>query len=813
MSQTRPTRIRLLLALSACAFALAALAAQASAAPYGELLRFGKAGNKSGQFVYSATEHALGVDPTDHSVYVGDEVKAGNKATEYRIQKFSSAGSPLASVNFTVENEAGEGGAPNGLEGIAVDPSLGRIYVLVEYERLEEEGPKGAIRLDPEVDAAGMLYAFSTTPSAGKLVPAEGTTNGVLANKEVLEAQSEVAGKRSESALLEPSGIAVDPTTKDIVILGQEDQGGETLLVAAQRVHSTGALGARWVDTTQCFVGEVASPSCPAEPGEEPASVGVEPTSPVVLPNGKVLVDMLESQVWEIPQSFTTGEAPKQLLAFGEPQQNLIEFPGALDPKEGGGMSYARESSETTSEGRLYVYANVTRTPSGSETKSKLPAVLSFKLGEAGGTTAFSELGWTGGTSKAEHEECAINFLKQPTIAADTGETVYVFDPAKPTIVEEQHGSSVNPHVDKFGPTGKGCPSAAVTKEGLKVTQNGTEVGSEKTPIEAGKKVALTLNLEDGNAREATWSFGDGSASGKSGYEFLSPSIEHVFTAAGAHEITATIATDTLASPTVTAKATIFVKAATPVAQFSGPSEANVAQTVTFDAKGSTDPNGKALKYAWKFGDGKETTTTSSSVTHEYAALGTYSVTLTVSDEIGTSAPATHSIKIVTPSTTEPAPGPLPGPPGGGTTTTTSTIGTVAPPPGGGVHGFKAGGNPEAKIAGSSLTTTPGGSFSVKVSCPAGETSCTGTITLKTLTAVSASTKKKAILTLAGGSFSVAGGASKSLTLHLSSAAKKLLAHAHVLRAKATVVAHDATGASRTTTVTVTLKPGKSKHR
>ncbi len=809
MSQTRPTRIRLLLAFAVCAFALAALAAQAGAAPYGELLRFGKAGNKSGQFVYSPTEHALGVDPSDHSVYVGDEVKAGNKQTEYRIQKFSSAGAPLASVNFSVENEAGEGGAPNGLEGIAVDPSLGRIYVLVEYERLEEEGPKGAIRIDPEVDAAGTLYAFSTTPSAGKLVAAEGTAGGVLANKEVLQAQSEAAGKRTESALLEPSGIAVDPTTKDVIIIGQEDQGSESRLVAAQRVHSNGTLGARWVDTTQCFVGEVASPSCPAEPGDEPISVGVEPTSPVVLPNGKVLVDMLESQVWEIPQSFTTGQAPKQLLAFGVAQQSLVEFPGALDPKEGGGMTYALEPSEAASEGRLYVYANVTRAPAGSGTKSKLPAVLSFKVGEAAGSTTLSEIGWTGGTSKAEHEECAINFLKQGTIAADTGETVYVFDPAKPTNVEEQHGASVNPHVDKFGPTGKGCPPATVTSAGLKVTQSGTEVGSEKNPIEAGKKVALTVNVEDGNARESTWSFGDGSTNGQSGYQFLSPSIEHVFTAAGSHEITATIATDNLASPTITAKAKVFVKAAAPVAQFSGPSEANVAQPVTFDAKGSTDPNGKALKYSWKFGDGNEARTTSPSIAHEYAAVGTYSVTLTVADEIGTSTPVTHSIKIVTPgSSTPPPPGP--------TTTTTPPPTTTtggSPLPGGGVHGeVQVKGNPEAKIASSSLATSPSGSFTVKVSCPAGETSCAGTITLKTLGAVSAAAKKKAVLTLASGSFTVAGGTSKSLTLHLSSAAKKLLARSHVLRAKATIVAHDPAGVRRTTTATVTLKPGKSKH-
>ena len=121
-------------------------------------------------------------------------------------------------------------------------------------------------------------------------------------------------------------------------------------------------------------------------------------------------------------------------------------------------------------------------------------------------------------------------------------------------------------------------------------------------------------------------------------------------------------------------------------------------------------------------------------------------------------------------------------------------------------------GNPAATLAGTSLTVSSSGSFPTKVSCPAGETACSGTITLKTLTAVSAGKgKKKAILTLASGSFSVVGGATKSLTLHLSSAARKLLAQLHVLRARATLVAHDSTGASHTTVATVTLKPAKKK--
>jgi hypothetical protein len=123
---------------------------------------------------------------------------------------------------------------------------------------------------------------------------------------------------------------------------------------------------------------------------------------------------------------------------------------------------------------------------------------------------------------------------------------------------------------------------------------------------------------------------------------------------------------------------------------------------------------------------------------------------------------------------------------------------------------------PSATIASSSLSVSPAGAVTLKVSCPAGETRCLGTVTLRTLTAVSAGSHhkgKRAILTLAAGSFSVAGGGSQTITLHLSSAARGLLAHSHTLRAKATVAAHDLAGAKHTQEQVVTLRlVGKKKH-
>jgi hypothetical protein len=117
-------------------------------------------------------------------------------------------------------------------------------------------------------------------------------------------------------------------------------------------------------------------------------------------------------------------------------------------------------------------------------------------------------------------------------------------------------------------------------------------------------------------------------------------------------------------------------------------------------------------------------------------------------------------------------------------------------------------------VSGLALTVLGNGSFSLKLSCPAGETQCSGSVTIKTLTAVAASAhaaKKKAILTLASGSFTIVGGKLKMLTLHLSSKAKALLAKLHTVRARVTVVAHDTAGAAHTTTAIVTLKAAKKK--
>ena len=64
----------------------------------------------------------------------------------------------------------------------------------------------------------------------------------------------------------------------------------------------------------------------------------------------------------------------------------------------------------------------------------------------------------------------------------------------------------------------------------------------------------------------------------------------------------------------------------------------------TFDASGSTDPDGSITSYAWTFGNG--TTGTGATAARTYAAAGTYPVTLTVTDNLGATNATTRDVTV-----------------------------------------------------------------------------------------------------------------------------------------------------------------------
>jgi hypothetical protein len=117
-------------------------------------------------------------------------------------------------------------------------------------------------------------------------------------------------------------------------------------------------------------------------------------------------------------------------------------------------------------------------------------------------------------------------------------------------------------------------------------------------------------------------------------------------------------------------------------------------------------------------------------------------------------------------------------------------------------------------LAHGTVTTTKRGGAAIKLSCPSGESTCIGTITLKTLAAVKAGaalTAKTSMLTLGTATFRIAGGQSATVTVHLSAKARALLKRSHSLRARATIAVHDGAGATHTTLATLTLRPPSHK--
>jgi hypothetical protein len=125
---------------------------------------------------------------------------------------------------------------------------------------------------------------------------------------------------------------------------------------------------------------------------------------------------------------------------------------------------------------------------------------------------------------------------------------------------------------------------------------------------------------------------------------------------------------------------------------------------------------------------------------------------------------------------------------------------------------------PDARLVSSDLRSSPSGAVSVKVRCPLDESRCAGTVTLRTVGAVAASNARvgrtrATVLTLARHAFAVDGGRVTTVVLHLSSAARNLLARARVMNVRATVFAEDDAGNVHTQQTIVTLHAPAANRR
>jgi hypothetical protein len=924
MQLTPKVMPRAALAAVLCALALLLAASQADAAgeSFGELTRFGigAPGGTPGALNDEHRTRLLGVDTTDNSAYVLDEpseeeqaekkikrgqpgcpeeeeeeeaceIGVGPITRHFRIQKFAATSgkySAVASVAFAEEAPAPAGAKkPTGaeletasrfeeeivrsrglaVEGIAVDPALGRVYVLAADFRLptlsvDNAGVEAPLNERKALLVASTLYAYSTHSEGAALTPAVGG-NPVLAGPSALGAQSSVPAQ----ALLEPAGITVDPETHDVIVLAHVDEAGATQdqlesksdHYVLQRVRDNGTLGARYTDRTNFFAKET--------------TFELRPHSPVVVGGGtqeRVLIGykrgLQPAGIVEVPDNFESSEAPKGF--FTPPAESIVEewvkaptqsnSPSVHGPLVGGALS-------ASPEGTIFGAGLVNLEEQGS-----YQAIVALSGANA------SIKGWTGGQAQnpeAKPEErylCTIEplFYNPATpIAAGSGGDVFTLAPAylfdrelqSPHEIE-LYGPPAAPAVIELGPGGSGCPRAKSHE--LVATLRGVPLGA--SAVNEGEQVGFSEKLSQADALSVEWDFGDGSKETVSVQKKpLEPQAKHAFTAAGTHTVTATIHTDDLATPTITLTTHVKVEGGGSTENeqerkereererkekeeqerheteqerqerhereererkekekergTSGPKALGVAQNpayrglpALFDGSASSDSAGpgQVSKYHWNFGDGASYSGEAPIVFHTYVSTGSYTATLTVTDRRGhTSAPYSLLIRVVEPPV-KPA-------------SSAGSGAVTAAPPASSVASYAHASHgvfPDVTIAIASLRASASGSLVLLMYCPAGETRCVGTIKLRALVALRSGKSKrprKTLMTFASASFTIAGGTRKHVTLHLSRMALEVLEHLRGVTAQALIDAHDPAGATHATKLVVELKAAarpRAKH-
>jgi PKD repeat protein len=161
----------------------------------------------------------------------------------------------------------------------------------------------------------------------------------------------------------------------------------------------------------------------------------------------------------------------------------------------------------------------------------------------------------------------------------------------------------------------------------------------------------------DGSIVAYDWDFGDTSTA-------TGPLATHAYAAAGSYLVTLTVTDNmTLTHSVNQTVAAVDAPPQLPVAALShSPAVSLVGAVVDFDGSASYDPDGTITSYLFDFGDGGSANGTAANATHAYLTFGTYTATLTVTDNSGANSTATNIVVVNDPPRAAPvawAPGPV----------------------------------------------------------------------------------------------------------------------------------------------------------
>jgi MYXO-CTERM domain-containing protein len=269
--------------------------------------------------------------------------------------------------------------------------------------------------------------------------------------------------------------------------------------------------------------------------------------------------------------------------------------------------SYYTDTASITITNVAPVISSVTKTTSGAEGDS-----LSYSVAYSDVETADTHtITWDWGDGETSSGASTTH-----TWADDGAYTVTV------TVTDDDGGSDSESFTVTLTNANPKISSSSFTTTG----NEGSSLSYSAVGTDAGTADALTY----------TWSFGDGDTATGS-------SVTHEFADNGSYTVTLTVTDDDGGSKS-TSK-TVTISNVAPTLTLTGDTSGEAGDALTWVAT-VTDPGADDTHtYAWTFGDGSSATT-SGSASHSYASTGSYTVSLTVTDDDGGSSTETLSVDI-----------------------------------------------------------------------------------------------------------------------------------------------------------------------
>jgi hypothetical protein len=436
----------------------------------------------------------------------------GRPALDYRIQRFSKTGELKASVEFSRKDAASARLVR--LIGFAVDPARERLYA---------------------VEACRVSSSVSGCLASGRFLALRihvFTTAGGS-----LESAGSFAAPSGAQSIFEPTGIAVDPSNGDLLLIG-EDEGTEVVLPeeggteivrhkVIQRVSAAGAIGARFVDLADSLrphdstlAGEARSLAVGPDGttyaltgGTSPAATGANSTRAWELPPSL-------AEVTPVPGFAAAAEAEAwPLPLLGAPGNNGFMAGPAIAISPDGSTLYWREKY------------------TGTEVVPESVLIRGFSL--AGARTRIL---YGGGVSR-----CLVRtqYAGIGVTGEGANEELLAFD-----YGPEQASPPYGAKIVRFGQGGDGCPVPLA-----KFSVNGHE--EDGVVIGRGETVSFDASaseLEAGEGGEGegeafpleyVWKFGDGQQQAVHCVEVEGacpapalPTVSHQYTAPGEYTVT-----------------------------------------------------------------------------------------------------------------------------------------------------------------------------------------------------------------------------------------------------------------------------------